>query len=177
MSLSVNIAGQWTSTTAIPGVSAGAPVSMGINQDGWTIGWRLLGKTLRRTDKFGDTPIERFFSGVEMSVSAVFHEWKAQELAFLTVTNDVIAASGVQTFDLGLIGSQATDTAAVLVLSSIASTPARVNSFTTITFHAVSVEEDFPFDYTLGPDKAIFPFRGIVWPVTNSSAFKFFTTA
>lgn len=175
MALSVNIAGQWTATAQFPSVAA---ADLAITQDGYQIGWRLLGKTFRRSDKFGDTPIERFNSGVEVSLSCVFHEWKATELKLLTITNDVIVPTGTQTFDLGLIGAQATDSGTIIVLSSIALTPARTNSFTSITFHNVTVDEDFPFDYTLGPDKAVFPFRGIVWPVAGAgSTYKFLTTA
>lgn len=175
MALSVNVAGQWTSTVQFPAASATA---LGINMDGWQITWKQLGKTLRKTDKFGDTPIERFLTGIQMSVGAVFHEWLSPELKFLTVANDIIAATGTQVFNLGLVGTQVTDTAGVLVLSSVANTPARVNSFSTITFHAVSVDEDFPVDFTLGPDKTVLPFRGVVWPATISAGvYGFFTTA
>jgi hypothetical protein len=119
-----------------------------------------------------------------MSVSAIFHEWKAAELKFLTVANDTLAPAGVaqggasQEFNLGVIGSQVTDTAPTLVMSSVASTPARANSFSTITFDKTSVDEDFPVDLTFGPDKLVIPFRGIVWPVSNGSGgTRFFVSA
>ncbi len=177
-SLTVNIAGQWTSTVNFAGAGANA---LGINQDGWGIDWRLHRSTLRRTDKFGSSQIEGFYQGLDVGLSAVFHEWKAQELKFLTITNQTLLASGAQTggfYSIGLIGSQATDSAAVLILSSVASTPARTNSFTTITFHAVTVDEDFQLGWNLGPDKAVWPFRGVVWPVDNgASGAKLFTSA
>jgi hypothetical protein len=174
-SLTVNIAGQWTSTV---NVAAAGAVALGINQDGWDLNWRLMGKTLRRTDKFGDSQIERFFSGIDIGISAVFHEWKSQELKFLTVVNQTLTASGVQTYKHGLVGREATASGGVLVLSSVSGTPANSNSFSTITFHSVTVDEDFQLGWNLGPDKAVWPFRGVVWPVDDgSSGAKYFTTA
>jgi hypothetical protein len=177
MSLTVNIAGQWTSTTNIGGAGA---VAHGITQDGWDLNWRLMGKTARRSDKFGDARWERFASGLDIDISCVFHEWKAQELKLLTVTGlaAVLAPTGANVVAPVKPGVEATASAAILVLSAVASTPAAANSFNTITFHAVTVDEDFQLGWTLGPDKAVWPFRGVVWPVTDGSTFiKYLTTS
>lgn len=176
-SLTVNIAGQWTSTVDF-GSGANA---LAINEDGWGIDWRLHRSTLRRTDKFGSSQIEGFYQGLDIFLQTVFHEWKAQELKLLTITNQTLLATGAQTggaYNIGLVGAQATDSAAALVLTSVANTPARTNSFTTITFHKVTVDEDFQLGWNMGPDKAVWPFRGVVWPTDNgSNGAKLFTSA
>jgi hypothetical protein len=46
-----------------------------------------------------------------------------------------------------------------------------------MTFHAVSVDEDFPLDLEFGPDKLAIPFRGRVWPVDNGGGGYMFLTS
>jgi hypothetical protein len=138
-----------------------------------------MGKTARRSDKFGDARWERFASGIDIDISAVFHEWRAQELKLLTVTGLLtpLAPTGANVIQPVHPGAEATATSAIMVLSSISNTPANANSFATITFHAVTVDEDFQLGWNLGPDKAVWPFKGVVWPISDGAGWiKFLTT-
>lgn len=174
-SLTVNVAGQWTATANIDGAGA---VALGLTQDGYNLGMLLHEQVLRRTDKFGSSRIEAFGQGLDMSLSCIFHEWKATELKLLTYVNDTLAPSGAQVITIAPPGTERTQDSAVVVLSSVANTPARANSFTTITLHAVTPDEGFSLDLQFGPDKLVLPFRGAVWPVDDgSSGAKLLTTA
>ncbi len=165
-SLVTSIAGQYTSTINI--ASAGV-VALGINQDGWQLNTKFFWQVLNRTDKFGQSPIEGFFQGLSMNLSTVLHEWKAQELKLQTIVNDTMPATGATVWSHGLVGSQATDSGGILVLTPVALTPAATNGPATMTFHSVTVSEDFSLDWNFGPDKLVMPFMGRVWPVTDGS--------
>lgn len=174
-SLTVNVAGQWTATADIAGAGA---QSLGLTADGYLVSALLHEQVLRRTDRYGSSRLEAFHQGMDMSLQTTFVEWKATELKLLTVPNQTITPSGSQVVKIGTIGAERTTNAAVMVLSSVASTPARNNSFTTVTLHAVTADEGFQMDWNLGPDKLVLPFRGIIWPVTDGAGgAKLMTTA
>lgn len=173
-SLVTSVAGQWTGSVTFP---SGSPTDLGINRDGWKLATKFHWQVLSKTDKFGSSGIEGWYQGLDMFLAATFEEWRASEVKFQTLFADTLAVTGVNVFNHGLVGSLATDSAAAFAITSVASTPARANSFTSITFHAVTADEGFGWDWNFGPDKLVMPFRGRVWPVVDGSSSKYFTTA
>jgi hypothetical protein len=174
VSLTINVAGRWAGTCKLPTT---APLDLGPTVDGWRLSWRLLGRPLKKTTRYGDTPLTYFVRGIEMSLSAVFLNWDNPELNLITAAASLLSPKGVNGFNLPKNGADVTDSAAEIVLSSTAGTPANANSFHTITFEGVSPDPDFPMDWDFGPAKQVYPFRGLVWPVdAGNGDSRFFLT-
>lgn len=166
MALGVFAAGPYTAAATTPGQSAGA---VGLLQDGWILEWTILEELLDKTDAYARTTIETFHQGLQVFLSAVFHEWKAVELRLLTPHAPMLPV-GATRMDHGIPGVQGTDQAASIVLTALAGTPSATVGPATATFSKVKQAGDSPISRLFGPEHAVMPFRGRVFPFTQGGA-------
>lgn len=171
MALGVFAAGPYSAVATSPGVSPG---SIGLLQDGWTLEWTILEQLLDKSDAYGRTLIETFHQGLRVAISAIFHEWKAQELRMVTPQMLAAVANylpvGATNMDAGVMGAQGSDQASSLVLTALAGTPAATVGPASATFSKVKQQGDSPIGVLFGPEHRQIPFRGHVLPYTRSNA-------
>jgi len=174
MALGTFAAGAYTSSYTHPSVSA---ASLGITRDGYTISWRQSEEVLDKSDVYGRTEIETFHLGLQVSISAIFHEWRQSIINLSTpqTAGAVLKPLTAGYLGNGIVGILGTAQAGALVLTATANTPAATNGWATVTIPYVKLANDFPVDILLAPEHRTVPFRGRIFPYEDSTIVKFFS--
>ncbi len=114
------------------------------------------------SDTYGQgTYIESFYQGMNVWVSGVMNEWRAQTVAPVTPYQSWGPAAG--DFDLGVVSRAATDTAKVLVLTATAGTPAAAKP-ASLTASLAIQEKGFNVEVLMGPTHRMVPFMFRIIP-------------
>lgn len=126
---------------------------------------------IRKTDAYGDTPIEGFYQGAEVWVGGIFKEVIAGVIATVSPYNSW-APTGAVEFGLGTISVADTNTAHTLVLSSTGGTPA-ASTPASLTAAAAIIDDGFDVEQLFGPTHRMTPFNYRLYPYVSSTT-KFF---
>lgn len=174
MALGTFAAGAYTSAYTHPSVSV---ASLGITRDGYSISWRQNEEVLNKSDAYGATEIETFHLGLNVAISAVFHEWLQTVLNLSTpqTAGAVLKPLTAGYLGNGIIGVLGTAKAGALVLTATAGTPAATNGWASLTITYVKLADGFPVELLLGPEHRTVPFRGRIFPYDDGGTIKFFS--
>ena len=159
-----------------------AAADIGIAEKGYELSLRYLKEMIGDTDAYGDTPIDAIYRGAEMFLQSTLKEYKASVLNAVLPYQSVAAGAfvafaptGVNSFQLGVIGRLDTDLDGIVIMTSTTGTPA-VATPATATFTHCMFAANFDLRMLFGPTLRKVPFRWQVYPYLDTTI-KFFTTA
>jgi hypothetical protein len=165
------VAGAYTSTYQPAGSSA---TSLGLTEEGYRLRWSYQTDDIDKTDAYGSTLIESFYQGANVSIGGIFKEYTTTTVKAVTAYTP-LAATGVSTFDLGVIARAATNVGGPLILTATAGTPAAASP-ASLTAAMAIIPKGFSVEPLLGPTHRKMPFLFQIYPTTISSATRFFST-
>ncbi len=164
MSLATIVAGPYTSTYA--------SASLGVMEEGYELEWTIHKDMVDKTDQYGMAAIEGFYLGMNVFVSGIAKETKASVAALVSPYNTMGVTGSM---DLGIIGVADSATAATLVLSAIAGTPAAAAP-ASLTAAGAIMAENASVKQNFGPWHRKTPYRLRLYPYLSSSV-KYFVAS